>query len=1106
MNDQERPGASLPSYDKDYYDHHLGDVPYARTEVKIQNHFRTAAANLVSRYSPKRVLDVGCAKGFLVEHLRDLGIDAFGIDNSEYAISEVRGDIKEFCQIRSSLDPITEKYDLVTCIEVAEHLHEHDAETLIKNLCSCTDQVIFSSTPLDYAEESHINIQPREYWVEQFARNGFYPDLRFESAFITPQAMRFVRMTRPLRVVICSRESAKWAVVRLRILDPLRELEKQGRMKVTFASAYDDQLPIEDLLAADIVVIQREFADRNNSLEIVRAMKMLGKVVVFEIDDLLTHVPRSNPVYPYSMKIAQDLIDTARDADFITASTKPLLEELAKEVFDAEQKGYVLRNCVNPEIWGSTFTPRPRREGEPLIVGWFGSPTHREDLAIVGDAIRYLTRKHKGEVEFHFFGYLPAELKEIDGVKLVRGGQANVDLHAKGVREANIDLAIAPLTNHPFNRSKSDLKWLEYSICSIPGIYSKVDPYTNSITHGVDGWIVENDTASWVEAIERLLRDDRLRSQLARNAFDVVRRNFCLDTSSNNWDDLYRAFAVSGAREKAEGDVDDIASEAAALLFRAQARRQSTNGTEIGSVASLEASMSLSPKAADDALNAAMRLIQRSRYAAAERLLLSATARAPHSIEGWLLLSRFYRHVGDPIRAEQALEGGRKADPSHFELALTHIDHLMDAQRSNEIAARLEPVVQAEFDAPGAIASAEALVRFGRPAEAQRIVRTTSARLPDVDFAPLMIALSKLQNTPPDSVGEWSPARHRRTGQEIKVAVFAAEPPTSLRVHTTLRAPLRALENLGALTVQWSDGNTEARIADWADIIVVHRAFVNSPAMARVTEVAESRGIPLVYAVEDLLFQNALNVIPRFAPEFASVIVPNERTKAIFERIVPGIGERVQIVRAMVDPDLVGNRKFRSTEGRPLAIGLFTSHARPSDLKSLTAALARLVEENPKDFTLRTWAPNYEGDTSLAASKNIGSATPFYSEFANKLAERQLDVALLPVSRDERFEALSEQVWLDLAANRIPVIASARDPFVSVIHPGRTGFMLAEDPTSWVEGIRQLRDNPRLRRDIGERSWNYVFGERLVQQNAITLGRVLRSALESQRSLELSRR
>ena len=35
-----------------------------------------------------RVLDIGCAKGFLVQAFRDLGVEAYGIDISAYAISQ----------------------------------------------------------------------------------------------------------------------------------------------------------------------------------------------------------------------------------------------------------------------------------------------------------------------------------------------------------------------------------------------------------------------------------------------------------------------------------------------------------------------------------------------------------------------------------------------------------------------------------------------------------------------------------------------------------------------------------------------------------------------------------------------------------------------------------------------------------------------------------------------------------------------------------------------------------------------------------------------------------------------------------------------------------
>ena len=51
--------------------------------------FQKIAEKINSIYQPRTFLDVGCAYGYLVEALRDLGVDAYGVDVSEYAISQV---------------------------------------------------------------------------------------------------------------------------------------------------------------------------------------------------------------------------------------------------------------------------------------------------------------------------------------------------------------------------------------------------------------------------------------------------------------------------------------------------------------------------------------------------------------------------------------------------------------------------------------------------------------------------------------------------------------------------------------------------------------------------------------------------------------------------------------------------------------------------------------------------------------------------------------------------------------------------------------------------------------------------------------------------------
>ena len=133
---------SQKKYDKDYYDSHLGEV-YERNEI-WDKHFERIADRIINEINPKTVLDVGCAKGFLVEKLRDRGVEAYGIDISEYAISSVREDIKPYCKVASIAEPLEEKYDLVVCIEVLEHLSTEDLYNACRNLTKCTNDVLFS--------------------------------------------------------------------------------------------------------------------------------------------------------------------------------------------------------------------------------------------------------------------------------------------------------------------------------------------------------------------------------------------------------------------------------------------------------------------------------------------------------------------------------------------------------------------------------------------------------------------------------------------------------------------------------------------------------------------------------------------------------------------------------------------------------------------------------------------------------------------------------------------------------------------------------------------------------------------------------------------------
>lgn len=195
-------------YEGYYYAHDCGS-PYRRDEGWLR-FFGGIADRIVGDINPGSVLDAGCAMGFLVEALRGRGVEAFGVDISEYAISKVHADIEPYCWVGGVTDPFPRRYDLIVCIEVFEHLTCDHAERAIENFGRHADDILFSSTPFDYSEVTHLNVQPPEHWGGLFAQQGYFRDVDFDASFITPWAVRFRRRQDPVHRIVRDYERRFW--------------------------------------------------------------------------------------------------------------------------------------------------------------------------------------------------------------------------------------------------------------------------------------------------------------------------------------------------------------------------------------------------------------------------------------------------------------------------------------------------------------------------------------------------------------------------------------------------------------------------------------------------------------------------------------------------------------------------------------------------------------------------------------------------------------------------------------------------------------------------------------------------------------------------------
>lgn len=122
------------------------------------------------------IVDVGCGIGSWGYNLNPFsisytGVD-FGVPKEKLVISQ--GSYFDW-DIRVRLMDGRTKFDLVLCLEVAEHLEPEYADVLVDNLCTLGNVILFSAAIPLQGGINHHNEQWQSYWAEKFKKRMMYP-------------------------------------------------------------------------------------------------------------------------------------------------------------------------------------------------------------------------------------------------------------------------------------------------------------------------------------------------------------------------------------------------------------------------------------------------------------------------------------------------------------------------------------------------------------------------------------------------------------------------------------------------------------------------------------------------------------------------------------------------------------------------------------------------------------------------------------------------------------------------------------------------------------------------------------------------------------------
>lgn len=136
---------------------------------------RVALPLVVGPCRVRSVLDVGCGAGAWLSVARELGVpDIAGVDGDYVDRSLLLVDPASFSprDIGRRFD-LQRTFDLVQCLEVAEHVPAAASDVLLDNLVRHGRLVLFSAAVPGQGGEDHINEQPWAHWRDRFAARGY---------------------------------------------------------------------------------------------------------------------------------------------------------------------------------------------------------------------------------------------------------------------------------------------------------------------------------------------------------------------------------------------------------------------------------------------------------------------------------------------------------------------------------------------------------------------------------------------------------------------------------------------------------------------------------------------------------------------------------------------------------------------------------------------------------------------------------------------------------------------------------------------------------------------------------------------------------------------
>jgi glycosyltransferase involved in cell wall biosynthesis len=258
--------------------------------------------------------------------------------------------------------------------------------------------------------------------------------------------------------------------------------------------------------------------------------------VIFDFDDAIHigHRDTAATKYPwiYKLKYGPGVNGMLRQCAHVIAGNRALAEHARQ--FNSQIS--IIPTVVDLEQFA--FQP-PRIPGDSLTIGWVGSRSTSPYWLEIEPALQRLSAAHAGRICFRFYGHPQRKLN----LPNFESSPFSLASEIKDFR--TIDIGIMPLPDNEWTRGKCAFKAIQYMALGIPTVSSPVGMASEVVQHNANG-LLALTPGEWFQALDRLVRDEKLRRRFAEEGRKTVEARYSLKVWGPRFVDLLNAVVTGG--------------------------------------------------------------------------------------------------------------------------------------------------------------------------------------------------------------------------------------------------------------------------------------------------------------------------------------------------------------------------------------------------------------------------------------------------------------------------------------------------------------------------------------------------------------------------------